>query len=130
MAKDEIGKDDYLFRLAPDFSLIDKAEKDFWTKNSTFNNDYDAHWYKIYQASNNKTITTDAYRGMFCSDSELAFSLDRKDGLSVTYGISSVEETYGGRHVYIVAVDESEKFHFPLKITTVGDSDYVTGVFF
>jgi hypothetical protein len=134
MGKQEVGIRNYLYRLAPDFSIIDKAEKDYWTKNSGYVIE-DNIWYNIYELSTEKgsEVATDAYRGMFCSDKTLDFEIDSDIGRT-SYGITKIDNLYGGRHVYIVCVDDSDKFHMPIIVKAsdlkVGEICYVTGVFF
>jgi hypothetical protein len=124
----EITEAEYLYKLVPDFSAFDLAEKTYWTKNSTYDSaTADGTWYEIYKADATKTIVTDCYRGMFISyNDNLIFT--GYNGL--TYGVTVIKEKYDGRYVYVVSVDESGVLHSVITITGLNNGDFVTGVFF
>lgn len=106
---------EYIYKLIPDFSIIDYAEYSFWSSHKEFE-DVDGIWYKIFRTNNSKEITTDSFRALIVSDNELNFSNNGED--FICYEL----EKYNDRYVYVCF--SSDQNPLPIKFNQNINTDF------
>lgn len=117
----------YLYKLLPDYSIIDYAEYLYWSSHQKYDiNNNGNEWFNIFQLNKDSYYETDYYRMLVVSDNELDFE---NHPYQKVYNLPN----YQDRFVYVIFSDDEHPQPIKLKFSSSDEelkSDFVTTVRF
>lgn len=108
----------YLYKLIPDYSIIDYAEYKYWSAHSQYDDNTNGDvWYNIFKLNTSTFLDTNYYRMLVVSDNKIEF---KNNNNQIIYELPK----YQNRYVYVVFSDDENPKPISLKLNDINIISY------